>query len=101
MQDKPQLVLISYDPQKLEIEVEEVQPGKKPVRGVAKGRTVDEFKKFVRSKYGDSVDIINKIQKNRDIQFKGREQREDRGEDERYRSRDIRQVMRNDDRWDD
>ena len=102
MSEKVKLVLKSYDPIEREIEVEEHRPGRAPIKGVSKGKTVKEFKKFVRDKIGDGVEIINEIPKNRDIySSKGSEYSDSRTvKDDRYAMRDIRQAMKNDnDKW--
>jgi len=100
MGDKIQLILLSYDPERLEIEVQEVQPGGKPVNGVVKGKTVKEFKQLVRSKYGNDVEIVNRIQKKRDLLTEREERHDSSVEDDRYRRKDIMDVMKNKDTWD-
>ena len=99
MEEKPRIALLSYDPEKKLIEVEERVPGRKPVRGVKEGMTVKEFKKFVRDKFGDKVDIVNEIRSNREV-F-GFQAKEDgrKEKDDRFDSRDIREAMLNRDKW--
>ncbi len=101
MMEKIKLVLLSYDKENMEIEVEEIQPGKKPIRGIKKGMTVNEFKKFVRSKFGNKVEIVNKIKKNRELIGGGAQPGyEEKVQDDRYNMKDIREAMKNRDMCD-
>lgn len=95
MMEKIKLVLLSYDKENREIEVEEVQPGKKPIRGVKKGMTVDEFKKLVREKFGDRVEIVNRIKKDRELLGGPDREFTRKVDDDRYNMKDIREAMKN------
>ena len=99
MSDKPKIVLLSYDPETRTIEVEERVPGRKPSRGVKEGMTVKEFKKFVREKFGNKVDIVNEIKSKREV-FGFEEKDDGRKEvDDRFDPRDIREAMLNREKW--
>jgi hypothetical protein len=98
MDQKIKLIIKSYEPEEKTIELEEVAPGRKPVPGVKKGMTIKEFKEFVRSKYGDTVEIVNQAKKNRD-DFRGKGTPFDpksKEKDDRYNMKDIRDAMKQD-----
>ena len=90
---KPQIVLLSYDKTEKIIELETVE-GEVVRRGIRKGMTVDEFKKLIRSKYGDKIIIVNKISKERSFDVPTYDKKE---EDDRFNLKDIHEAMRNED----
>jgi len=58
---KPKIILKEYIKEKKRIVMDVMQQGKAQEGLVRDGMTVDEFKKLVREKYGNDVEIINLI----------------------------------------
>lgn len=64
---KPQIYLKEYNKDKKRITLDIYQEGKWQRDLVRDGMNVKEFKKLIRQKYGEDVEIINEISKNRDM----------------------------------
>ena len=99
MAQKTQIIIEEYYPEDRIIEGRKIDPDQKTVRFKEKGLKVDEFKKLIRKKFGDDVDIVNKVKKNRDVAPPvGREfvdQQEPGASDDGVSRRDIVEMMKN------
>mgnify|MGYP001404363807 CR=1 FL=1 len=98
MAQKPQIIIEYYDPETKIIEGTKVDGNQTAKRFREKGYKVDEFKKLIRKKFGDDVDIVNKIQKHRDMPFVARTDQspESRTKDDGgVTTRDIIEIMKN------
>ena len=91
---KPKIILKEDIKEKKRIVMDVMQQGKAQEGLVRDGMTVDEFKKLVREKYGNDVEIINLISKNHEWMDDGRSTVV--REDPRYSLKEIHEAMRND-----
>ena len=98
MPQKPQVIIENYDSEERAVEGVMIDAAGKTKRFREKGYNVEEFKKQVRKKFGDGVDIVNKVKKHREAVFgqslTGAGERPGK-EDERFSSKDIREAMKN------
>jgi hypothetical protein len=96
MTDKPRIVIESYDPQERIIEGIKIETNNTGKRFREKGLSIEEFKKAVRKKLGDSVDIENNVKKQRVIDA-GKTHLPPSGkpDNDQYSMRDIMHVMKN------
>lgn len=97
-ENKPQIVIEYYDPSEKIIEGRRIDPNNTYKKFREKGMNVEEFKKAIRNKFGDSVDIVNHAKKRNDssIPSSSSDSFSRKNEDDRFSSRDIREAMRND-----
>jgi len=96
MSQKIQLIIESYDPEGKIIEGIKIDKDQTAHRFREKGLNVKEFKKLIWKKFGDGVEIVNKVQKNRDLPFGGNiPNAGGKSKDERFNTRDIIEVMKN------
>lgn len=69
MAQKMQIIIEYYDAETKVVEGVKVDKDQKAHRFREKGLNVEEFKKQIRKKFGDEVDIVNKVKKHRDTPF--------------------------------
>ncbi len=98
MAQKIQLIIENYDAEERIVEGIKVEADGTKKRFREKGLNVEEFKKLVRKKFGDGVEIINKVRKNRSTVF-GTEV-EPHGsnaasKDDRFDIKDIHECIKN------
>jgi len=98
MEQKPQIVMEYYDQEERVIEGYMLTTENKKKKFRETGLNIEEFKKSVRKKYGDAVDIVNKIRRNREAprsDFNPEDPQGAKQKDERFSSQDIRDAMKN------
>ena len=91
------MTLLEYDRENKIILAEIEEPFRNHYKAEKKGMDVTEFKTFVRKKYGDRIDIINNIKKQREKIAVGENDWDKDDKDDKYNLRDIKEIMRNDD----
>jgi hypothetical protein len=97
MAQKIQIIIEDYDPEERTIEGTKIDKDSKAKRFREKGLNVEEFKKLIRKKFGDDVEIVNKVKKHRDVLY-GEKQIpgvEGKGRDDRFNTKDIIEIMKN------
>lgn len=97
MPGKIQIIIENYDAEERVVEGIKIDGDQKTTRFREKGLNVDEFKKLIRKKFGNDVDIVNKVKKNRDVPF-GDKNFPDAGSkarDDGFNTRDIIEIMKN------
>lgn len=97
MPDKIQIIIESYDPEEKAVEGKKIDPDQRITRFREKGYNVEEFKKLLRKKFGDGVEIINKVKKNRDMPFTDKAFSPSAGKtrEEGLGEKDIVELMKN------
>ncbi len=98
MANRPQIIVEYYDSDEKIVEGVMIDASGKAKRFREKGYNVEDFKKQVRKKFGDKVDIVNKVKKNRDITFGMQTSEESESSskpDSRFDTKDIREIMKN------
>jgi hypothetical protein len=98
MPQKIQIIIEHYYPEEKIIEGTRVDADNKAVRFREKGVTVDEFKKLIRKKFGDGVDIVNKAPKQRSVTYGGSAvpgEGAGKSKDDGVKTRDIIELMKN------
>jgi hypothetical protein len=96
MAQKIQIIIEYYDQEERIIEGTKIEAGSAK-RFREKGLNVEEFKKLIRKKFGDGVDIVNKVKKHRDEHFgeKHIPGAEGKSKDDRFNTKDIIEIMKN------
>lgn len=96
MPQKMQIIIEHYDREERIVEGTKIDADQTMKRFREKGVSVDEFKKLVRKKFGNEVDIINKVKKHRDIPFGDRNfSGPAKPNEERLSTKDIIELMKN------
>lgn len=97
MPQKIQIIIENYDAEERIVEGIKIDVDQKTTRFREKGLKVEEFKKLIRKKFGDAVDIVNKVKKNRDVPFGDRNipASESKASDDGFNTRDIIEIMKN------
>jgi hypothetical protein len=98
MAQKIQIIIEDYDAEEKIVEGKKVDLENKATRFREKGITVDEFKKLIRKKFGDKVDIVNRVQKHRDVLYGERNTTgpdDSKGKADGVSTRDIIEIMKN------
>ena len=97
MPQKMQIIIEHYDPETRTVEGTKIDANQKAYRFREKGYNVEEFKKLIRKKFGDEVDIVNKVKKHRDMPF-ARENiagSESKDKESGLNTKDIVELMKN------
>lgn len=97
MPQKIQIIIENYIPEERVVEGTKIDLAQKATRFREKGLNVEEFKKLIRKKFGDGVEIVNHVKKNRVVPFAERmvPDGETKSRDERVSTRDIIELMKN------
>lgn len=97
MTQKIQIIIEDFDPEEKIVEGTMINKYQVSKRFREKGLKVEEFKKLIRKKFGDDVDIVNKVKKNRDLPFSERiiPSSADRGRNDDINTKDIIELMKN------
>ena len=94
MADKIRIIIEAYDAHEKIIEGRKIESDNSSKRFREKGVSIDEFKKILRGKWGNDVEIINNAKRQRDVPGEGKEEF-GKVKDERFNLKDIREVMKN------
>jgi len=95
MAQKIQIIIEYYSAEEKIIEGTKIDKDQTAKRFREKGVSVEEFKKLVRKKFGDDVDIVNKVKKHREVVFGEQSEFVKPDKDDRFSLKDIREVMKN------
>lgn len=97
MPDKIQIIIENYDAEERAVEGIKIDKDQVKTRFREKGVNVEEFKKLLRKKFGDGVDIVNKVKKHRDAPFGERSVPGERGKGgaDGLNTKDIIELMKN------
>jgi hypothetical protein len=97
MTQKIQIIIENYDPEEKVVEGTKIDKDQISHRFREKGLNVEEFKKLIRKKFGDDVDIVNKVKKHRDVPFGEKNITGNAGKanDDRFNRKDIIELMKN------
>ncbi len=97
MPQKIQIILEGYDPEEKTVAGTKIDKDQKTTRFKEKGLNVEEFKKLLRKKFGDDIDIINKVKKHRATPFGERNMPdpERKAKDGGVNTKDIIEMMKN------
>ena len=97
MPQKIQIIIENYDPEEKIVEGLKIDKDQVSHRFREKGLNVEEFKKLIRKKFGDGVDIVNKVKKHRDVPFGGKTitGNEGKARDDMFNTKDIIELMKN------
>ena len=97
MPQKIQIIIENYDAEEKIVEGTKIDANQKATRFREKGLKVEEFKKLIRKKFGDEVDIVNKAPKNRNVLYGEKivPGAEGKSRDDSVSTRDIIELMKN------
>ena len=97
MPSKIQIIIENYYPEEKVVEGIKIDKDQKATRFREKGLNVEEFKKLIRKKFGDGVDIVNQVKKQRVVPYaeKNIAGAEGKGRDDRVSTKDIIELMKN------
>jgi hypothetical protein len=97
MPQKIQIIIEYYDPEERVIDGIKIDKDQSSKRFREKGLNVEEFKNLIRKKFGNDVDIVNKVKKHRDMPLREKHipGTEGKTKDDRFSTKDIIEIMKN------